>query len=45
MSAGVISLAELAPTRVPIDDAPRAYEMLRAPDRPPTVLIDYGRGV
>ncbi len=44
LSTGVVSVAELAPIRVPIDDAPRAYEILKSPDRPPTVLIDYGRG-
>ena len=44
MAKGVVSVADLAPTRVPIEDAARAYEILRSPDRPPTVLIDYGRG-
>jgi threonine dehydrogenase-like Zn-dependent dehydrogenase len=44
VAKGVVSVADLAPTRVPIEDAARAYEILRSPDRPPTVLIDYGRG-
>jgi threonine dehydrogenase-like Zn-dependent dehydrogenase len=44
LSTGVVRVDELAPIRVPIGDAPRAYEILKSPDRPPTVLIDYGRG-
>jgi threonine dehydrogenase-like Zn-dependent dehydrogenase len=44
VATGVVSVKELAPVRVPIADAPQAYEMLRTPDRPPTVIIDYGQG-
>ena len=44
LSVGAVKVDELAPIRVPIDDAPRAWEILTKPDRPPTVLIDYGRG-
>lgn len=39
---GAVKLDELAPHRVPIDEAPRAYEMLTQPGRPPTVILDYG---
>jgi len=44
VSVGAVTVDALAPIKVPIDDAPRAYEILRSPDRPPTVVIDYGRG-
>ena len=44
LSTGVVKVDELAPIRVPLADAPRAWEILTTPDRPPTVLIDYGRG-
>ena len=44
LSTGVVRVDELAPIRVPLADAPSAYEILKSPDRPPTVLIDYGRG-
>src|SRR4029077_8115344 len=44
LSVGAVSVDDLAPIRVPIDDGPRAYEILKSPDRPPTVVIDYGTG-
>jgi threonine dehydrogenase-like Zn-dependent dehydrogenase len=44
LATGVVKVDELAPIRVPIAEAPTAWEILRTPDRPPTVLIDYGRG-
>ncbi|MBI3943054.1 MAG: zinc-binding alcohol dehydrogenase [Chloroflexi bacterium] len=36
-----IDLSFMAPERVPIAEAPRAYEILSRPDRPPTVLLTY----
>jgi threonine dehydrogenase-like Zn-dependent dehydrogenase len=44
LSIGAVNVDDLAPIKVPIDDAPRAYELLKSPDRPATVVIDYGRG-
>jgi len=44
ISTGAVSVDELAPIRVPIAEAPRAWELLTTPQRPPTVLIDYGQG-
>jgi polar amino acid transport system substrate-binding protein len=44
LSVGAVTVDELAPIRVPIAEAPRAWELLKTPDRPATVLIDYGRG-
>ena len=32
VAIGVVTSTELAPIRVPIDDAPRAYEILKSPD-------------
>lgn len=37
-----VDVDPLAPDRVPIDRAPEAYDILRRPDRPPTVLLKYG---
>jgi threonine dehydrogenase-like Zn-dependent dehydrogenase len=42
IAEGKVDVAPLAPVRVPIEEAPRAYELLRSPDRPPTVLLTYG---
>jgi threonine dehydrogenase-like Zn-dependent dehydrogenase len=42
LAEGAVEVAPLAPARVPLAEAPRAYELLRAPDRPPTVLLTYG---
>ena len=39
-----VDVLPLAPIRVPFDRAPEAYDILTAPDRPPTVLFDYGKG-
>ena len=36
-----VSVDGLAPVRVPLADAPHAYDMLMRPDRPPTVLLTY----
>lgn len=37
-----IDLNAMAPVRIPLEDAPAAYELLRSPERPPTVLLTYG---
>ena len=42
MASGRVEVEPLAPDRVPIERAPEAYEILRRPDRPPTVLLRYG---
>ena len=42
LSIGAVTVDELAPVKVPIADAPSAYEMLTKPGRPPTVVLDYG---
>lgn len=42
LDRGVVDVGRLAPDRVPIERAPEAYEILRRPDRPPTVLLQYG---
>jgi len=44
LSIGAVTVDELAPIRIPLANAPEAWELLRTPERPPTVLIDYGRG-
>jgi threonine dehydrogenase-like Zn-dependent dehydrogenase len=42
LARGLVDVAPLAPDRVPIEQAPEAYEILRRPDRPATVLLQYG---
>jgi threonine dehydrogenase-like Zn-dependent dehydrogenase len=42
LAEGKINVTPLAPDRVPLAEAPRAYALLRQPDRPPTVLLTYG---
>jgi threonine dehydrogenase-like Zn-dependent dehydrogenase len=44
LARGRVDVGALAPDRVPIERAPEAYEILRRPDRPPTVLLQYGAG-
>lgn len=39
---GAIATRRIAPNTVPIERAPEAYELLRTPERPPTVVLDYG---
>jgi threonine dehydrogenase-like Zn-dependent dehydrogenase len=41
VAEGKIDVSPLAPIRVPIDDAPRAYDLLAEPEHPPTVLLTY----
>ena len=40
---GQVEVAELAPTTVPFERAPDAYALLGTPDRPATIVLDYGR--
>ena len=42
LAEGKVAVAPLAPVRVPLAEAPRAYDLLHSPDRPPTVLLTYG---
>jgi threonine dehydrogenase-like Zn-dependent dehydrogenase len=42
LAEGAVDVTPLAPTRIPLAEAPRAYELLRSADRPPTVLLTYG---
>jgi threonine dehydrogenase-like Zn-dependent dehydrogenase len=37
-----VTVAPLAPIQIPIERAPEAYDLLRSPDRPPTVQLVYG---
>jgi threonine dehydrogenase-like Zn-dependent dehydrogenase len=41
LAEGKVSVAELAPVRVPMLEAPKAYDLLHKPDRPPTVILTY----
>lgn len=41
LAEGRIDVSPLAPVRVPLAEAPRAYDLLGRPDRPPTVLLTY----
>lgn len=41
LAEGKVDVTPLAPVRVPLAEAPRAYEMLQSADRPPTVLLTY----
>lgn len=41
LAEGKVEVASLAPVRVPFAEAPRAYDLLHRPDRPPTVLLTY----
>ena len=43
VAEGTIELDELAPIRIPIAEAPTAYDLLKSPQRPATVLLSYGR--
>jgi len=38
-----IDLDAMAPVRMPLEEAPAAYELLRSPERPPTVLLTYSQ--
>jgi threonine dehydrogenase-like Zn-dependent dehydrogenase len=41
MREGAVSVDGFSPAPVPIDEAPAAYELLRSPNRPLTVLLEY----
>lgn len=38
-----VDVGPLAPHRIPFERAAEAYELLRGTDRPPTVILSYGR--
>jgi threonine dehydrogenase-like Zn-dependent dehydrogenase len=38
-----VDVGPLAPHRIPFERAAEAYDLLRRPDRPPTVILSYGR--
>ena len=42
LSRGTVNVSGLASTRIPMVEAPRAYDLLHTPARPPTVLFTYG---
>lgn len=42
IAEGKVNVDPLAPVRLPLERAPEAYELLRSPERPPTVLLTYG---
>lgn len=41
LAEGKVDVTSLAGARIPIADAPAAYDLLRSADRPPTVLLTY----
>ncbi len=41
---GHVNSSLIAPVSVPIERAPEAYDIIRGPDRPPTVLLTYEGG-
>jgi threonine dehydrogenase-like Zn-dependent dehydrogenase len=43
VAEGKIELDSLAPIHMPIEEAPAAYDLLRSPERPATVLLTYGQ--
>jgi threonine dehydrogenase-like Zn-dependent dehydrogenase len=43
LASGQVRVDPLAPRRFPLDEAPRAYELLLGPDHPPTVILTYDR--
>ena len=43
IAEGKVEVDSLAPIHVPIEEAPSAYELLRSPERPATVLLTYAQ--
>lgn len=41
LAEGKVEVGSLAPLRVPLAEAPHAYDLLQRPDRPPTILLTY----
>lgn len=41
LAAGKVDVTSLGSVRVPMVEAPRVYELLSRPDRPPTVVLTY----
>jgi threonine dehydrogenase-like Zn-dependent dehydrogenase len=43
LAEGKVEVDSLAPVHMPLTDAPAAYDLLRSPERPATVLLTYGQ--
>ncbi len=43
LADGTVTVDELAPIHLPVTEAADAYDLLRRPGPPPTVLLTYGR--
>ena len=41
IAEGAVDVDPLSPVRIPLENAPDAYALLRSPERPPTVLLTY----
>ena len=41
IAEGKVEVDSLAPVHVPLEEAPSAYDLLRSPERPATVLLTY----
>jgi threonine dehydrogenase-like Zn-dependent dehydrogenase len=45
LADGRVDPRQVAPVVIGVSEAPKAYELLQTPERPPTVVIGYGRPV
>ena len=43
LAEGKVEVDSLAPVHMPLEEAPTAYDLLRSPHRPPTVLLTYNQ--
>lgn len=43
IAEGKVEVDSLAPIHMPLEEAPAAYDLLRSPERPATVLLTYGQ--
>lgn len=43
LADGKVEVDSLAPIHMPLEEAPAAYDLLRSPQRPPTVLLTYNQ--
>lgn len=43
LAEGKVDVDSLAPIHMPLEEAPAAYDLLRSPERPATVLLTYGQ--
>ena len=41
LAEGKVDVDSMAPVHMPIEEAPAAYDLLRSPERPATVLLTY----